>query len=375
MAKKPGPFEDNLIVPDLQAQIEEFENGKPIGETARVPVITENFSWKRGFVNCWTGWPNDGKSTFLMFMMLMKSICDDWKWCIWSPEQYNASVDQKKLVMSAADIIDELIFMYTGRTPYKHFKQTYDVAQMSKDEYVQVWKWVTDHFVFITLKDRTFPNLLDTFRFYQDIYEFNGFVVDPWKNIDDSSESGRTDQFLRLAFSDTKAFSLETNSSFNIVAHPRADKDPKNPDGSYKVCTQFMLSGGSEWNNSMDGIYSISRTHKHRDPNDRRVAFFNLKQRKQQLVGKCGVYDKIEFDFLTNRYYFAGHCPIDGQFLEPLDVKEKRERAAAEAAKKNGEGPAKKKAEKAPAHKDAEAIPFTEVKVNMEEGSVHEPTF
>lgn len=367
MAKKPDPREDNLLLPDLATAIHEFENGKPIGETARIPVVSENYSWKGGFVNCWTGWPNDGKSTFLMFMMLVKSICDGWKWCIWSPEMFNAQLDsKKKMILSAGDIIDELVFMKTGQTPYKHFKPMFGVQQMQKDLYVDTWQWITEHFHFVNVKDRKYNSLLDTFRFYHDMYNFKGFVLDPWKNIDDSGESGRQDQFLKNAFADIKSFSLETDSSFNIVAHPRSDKDPKNPDGSYKVCTQFTLSGGSEWNNSMDGIYSVHRPFKHRDPQDRRVAFYNLKQRKQQLVGRVGVYSKIEFDFKSNRYFFDSHCPIDGSFLESIDSIEKRQKAA-KAEEKKQEQPKKKKAEDA-----TQDIAFTDVTIAIDDDK---PTF
>lgn len=376
MAKKPSPLIENLILPDLATAIDEFDHGKPIGEAARISVVKENYSWKRGFVNCWTGWPNDGKSTFLMFMALMKSLVDGWKWCIWSPEMYNAYLDsKKKMVISANDLIDELVFMKTGLTPYKHFKANYGVNQMAKKDYVDAWHWINEHFVFVNVRDRKYNSLIDTFKFYHDQYNFNGFILDPWKNIDDTGESLRQDQFLKNAFAEIKQFSLESNSTFNIVAHPRSDKDPKNPDGSYKVCTQFSLSGGSEWNNGMDGIYTVARPFRHRNPQDPRVAFYNLKQRKQQLVGKCGVYDKIEFNFETNRYYFDGYCPIDGSYREPIDAREKRERAAAEAAKKNGEDPgtAKKKESGHKAKPTPPPIDFTEAQVVHEDEN--EPTF
>lgn len=335
MAKKIDPREDAIVPLDMGSQLNEFVNGKPTGENARIPVLHENFSWKKSFVNCWTGWPNDGKSTFFQFMMLTKSLVDGWKWCIWSPEMYNAIKDDKgKMRISASDIIDEIVFMLTGKNPYKHFEQKYGTKQMPSEEYIKACNWVQEHFIFIHPKDRKFSNLLDCFRYAHEIYNVQGFLVDPFKNIDHSEEgNGRFDLYLDKIFSETKEFALETNTCFNYIAHPR-NEDPRAADGSYKVCTQFMLAGGAAWNNNMDGIFSIARPYKHNNPLDPRVAFLTLKQRKQQLVGRAGIYSKIEFDFFTNRYYFDGKCPIDGSYKEPIELalERERERKKAEAS-------------------------------------------
>lgn len=381
MAKKIDPREMSLIPMDLALQVAEFKDGKPIGETARVPVMTEYFSWKRAFMNVWTGWPNDGKSTFFLFMALMKSLVDNWKWCIWSPEMYNAVLDDKgKLQTSASDLIDELVFMKEGLCPYLHFKRQYGIPQMSLERYIAACEWVKDHFVFIDPKERKYNSLLDNFRFWHDAYNFQGFLVDPFKNLDHSDDAGgRFDLYLDRLFTDTKRFTLETNSSFNFIAHPRNDKDPKNADGSYKICTQFALAGGAAWNNNMDGIFSTYRPWKHKNPADPRVQFFTLKQRKQQLVGRVGVYDKIEFAFDTNRYYFDGHCPIDGQYREPLAAKQEREvakrkeEAAAGNAFKKAKITDQKTIEKIIESKNehqlagAVSIPFTEVAIEQDQ--------
>lgn len=326
MAKKPDPRQDEIILIDPLAQLDEFENGKPVGDSSMIAALNQNFTWKSAFVNCWTGWPNDGKSTFFMFMALVKAYVHNWKWCIWSPEMYNAFLDpSKKLQLSASDLVDELIFMKTGRPPYKHFKPQYGISQLPKDKYMQALEWVQDHFVFVDPKARKYSNLIDVFKYVHEHYGVNGYLMDPFKNLDHTDEGARFDLYLDKVFADIKRFALETNTTVNIVAHPRNDKDPKNPDGSYKVCTQFSLAGGAAWNNNMDGIFSISRPFKHKDPQDPRVVFYNLKQRKQQLVGRVGLYKNIEFDFDSNRYYFNGYEPIEGGWKQPLEQKHEEE--------------------------------------------------
>jgi hypothetical protein len=242
-----------------------------------------------------------------------------------------------KIKTSGSDIVDELVFMLTGRSPYLHYQKLYNIQQMPEKEYLEAVRWVKKHFIIINPKQRKYQDLLDNFRYFYDVYKFDGALVDPFKNLDHNESEGRFDLYLDRVFSDTKEFSLETDTSMNWIAHPKAQVDPKNQDGTFKVCTQYMLSGGAAWNNSMDGIYSIYRPYKHDKATDPRVTFLNLKQRKQQLVGRVGKYDKIEFLFETNRYYFDGFCPIDGTYNEPMYKKIEAAKAAKEQKGKEGE--------------------------------------
>lgn len=370
MAKKVDPREDNQIILDIASQTIGFTNGKEIGDKPRIPLIEEYFSWKRAFINCWTGWPNDGKTTFFTFLALLKSICDKYKWCIWSPEMYSARKNAKgKVVPTAEDLFDELVFMKTGRSPYKHYIARYGLSQMEYELYLETLQWINEHFVFIHPKDRKYRDLIDNFKFFHDRHGFDGFLIDPFKNIN-HDDNGRFDLYLDNVFTEFKEFAIETDTTMNFIAHPKNQDEPKNSDGSYKICTQFMLAGGAAWNNGMDGIYSIYRPYRHKDPTDPRTFFFNLKQRKQQLVGRVGVYKNIEFDINTNRYYFNEYCPIDGSFkpsIEKLHASEmaaKKEKAAAKETKDKG-----KKELKAP------EIKFENAMVDFSEPSEHTPGF
>lgn len=343
----------SLVEINIEDLLNEFRNGKPIGEEARILELKQNFSWKRSFVNCWTGWPNDGKTTFFQFMALVKSQVDNWKWCIWPPEMLNTFKDSSgRIKTSASDIIDELVFMLTGQNPYLHYQKQYGIKQMAEKDYRDAVEQIKKNFIIIHPKDRKYSDLVDNFRYFHDKYNVDGFLIDPFKNLDHNENEGRFDLYLDKVFSEAKEFALETDTSMNFIAHPKNQVDPYNSDGSFKICTQFMLSGGAAWNNNMDGIYSIYRPHKHDKATDPRVSFINLKQRKQQLVGRIGRYDSIEFKFDTNRYYFAGYCPIDGTYNEPIKPNEDKA-----AGKKGGTG------KKKPAEP---MIPFNEIPTSID---------
>jgi hypothetical protein len=311
----------SYVPPNIAQMVNEFTEGKPIGVEAGVDHIKEGFSWKRGFINCWTGWPNAGKSTFLMFLMMMMSIKQGWKWCLWSPEMMSSYINDKgEVIMTGSDIYDELVYMKTGKCPWSHYKNMFGIEQMPIEEYLEALSWVKDHFYVIDPEDTTPAGIIREFESMHKAYKFDGYLIDPFMNLDLDESGMRTDLYLARIFRDFRKFALKTNSCVNVVAHPKSQDEVKNPKtGAYKVCTQFMLSGGAAWNNNFDGIYSIYRPWGHKDPKEVKdgempseVWFYRLKQRKQQLVGRLGVAKGIHFDFETNRYYFDGVCPIDG---------------------------------------------------------------
>jgi hypothetical protein len=182
---------------------------------------------------------------------------------------------------------------------------------------MEALEWVQDRFYVISPKDKNYKNLIDTFMYHYEKLGFDGWVIDPFKNIQFEA-NGTMDNVLHRIFDDFKECSIMSNSSINIIAHPKSDNEPKKQDGSYKVCTQFNLLGGAAWNNSMDGIFSLHRPYAHQDPNDPTTWLYHLKQRKKHLVGETGVYKHIEYVPRTNRYHFAGKCPIDGSFKPPI---------------------------------------------------------
>lgn len=315
------PCYQSYLAPDRKQMLREFTEGKAVGEPAHVEGLSNIFSWKSGFLNVWTGWPNDGKTTFFLFMAATRTKFEGKKWCIWPPEMVNSYMDGKQVKISASDIYDEIIFMLTGKCPYLHFEKKYGIKQMPRDEYMAALDWVEKYFLIIYPKDRRYTALKDNFLYFYEYHGCNDFLGDPFKSLKLSDEgNGRTDLMLDDIFYEFKDLAVMTNGTMNFIAHPKSQVEPKNKDGSFKVCNQHMLAGGASWNNNMDGIYSTYRPNRHNDPKDPVVHFYNLKQRKQQLVGRVGVYERIEFDWNVNRYYFDGVCPIDGSLKNPVQA-------------------------------------------------------
>jgi len=317
------PDFDGVIEIDKESLLREFDQGKAIGEDARVLLTDLDgekvFSWKRGFINTWTGWPNDGKTDFFTQMSAVKSFHDGWKWAIWSPEMYGSEKVDGRVVVNANDLVDEIIWKLYGECPIKNISDKYG-KKLSRSKYVEGILWVQEHFVFLRPQDRSMTGVLDCYKKAYDKRSFDGLLIDPFKNISqDSSE--RIDRFLEESFGECKELSLDMDVSFNIIAHPKANVETVDKDGNRAICDQYKLSGGSAWNNSMDGIYSILRPNKHRDPKDRTTNFINVKQRKQHLVAVSGTCEKIIKDIPSSRYIINGIDPFKSK--EAIKFEEK----------------------------------------------------
>jgi hypothetical protein len=253
-------------------------------------------------------------------MSLVKSKTDGWKWCLFKQEDMSSRRSDKKVIMTADDIYNNIAWTLTGQTPYKHFAKKHFIKQLGFEPYMEAIEWIEKHFFVVYPQDRRFKNVMDDFLFYYEKFGIDGFLVDPWKSIITDRSSDTIDQVLNSAFIECKEFCLKTDTSFNIIAHPKSMQDVKvsNKEGAaYKIVNQFMIAGGAAWDNNMDSQYSIYRPERHLSPSDPKVHFYNLKQRKAEIVGaRRGVYENIRFDFLTKRYFFDGVCPIDGSVKE-----------------------------------------------------------
>lgn len=305
---------------NIAAQTNEWAEGVQTGEDSGIPALDNVFKWMRGHVNGWYGWANDGKGTFFDYISVVKAMRSDWKFCFYKQEDMNSyrAKGKKNILLSANDIHNNLVWTYTGRTPFKHYAVKHRLTQLEMDKYHAALEWVDAHFFVIYPPDRNYSNIMDHFMFMYEQYGIDVFLIDPFKALmlpDDE----RGDRQMTNVFIHSKEFALKTNTCFNYISHPKSVNDEKMKDGRYKVVNQFMQLGGSAWDINMDGQFSIYRPERHIDPNDVKVHLFNLKQRKSEIVGSNrGVYEKVKFDPHRKRYYFDGVDPIDGRIMEEL---------------------------------------------------------
>ena len=79
------------------SMLHNFRKGKEAGSKTYVRdldqissggIQNKMWSWKAGEFNLWTGYNNEGKSQFLIFLCVLKAINEGWKFAFFSPENY-----------------------------------------------------------------------------------------------------------------------------------------------------------------------------------------------------------------------------------------------------------------------------------------------
>jgi len=315
----------DVIGLDFNIMKQDHEQGVQIADDCMIPQMRPHFAWMRGHQNCWTGFPNDGKTQFTLFMMTVKSLMSDWKWVVWSPEMKGANFVDGKVKVHYNTLAYDIMASITGKTPYKHIHEKYNrkVPLMSIDEIQYQKEWIEKHFIFLSPRKKKVEDIELILKRVYENEGYDGILIDPFKNIEQEVMK-RDDQHLNEVFSRFKDWSVESNCSMNWIAHPKSGVSRvanKNGEDVLIPCNQYMLSGGAAWDNGMDGINSIQRPNALNDITDPWVKFHNLKQRMQDLVADRGVVDDIYFDVKTRRYIFSDYSPLGNN-----DISSKREK-------------------------------------------------
>lgn len=281
------------------AMKENFRVGKVRGETTGFPELDPYFSWKLGEVTCVTGWPQSGKTTLMLFMMMWKAVQSGWKSCIFCPE--NMGVD-RKLRTSPDDIFDELIESYVGKPINQQMN-----GCMTIEEYEKAIEFLKEFFyVVYPEEDHTIDCVTEYQRHICMKYKCKFVFSDPFNSFDNDFKD-REDQFIRR-------YLLKRNKFAKI--HGVCDITSVHPSGKSVINdnvldhpTQWSLAGGNMWNNKCDNILSINRPYYPQDPKTEFVEFHSLKIKKQKLVGYPGVVP-AKFVRKENRFYFEKTTPF-----------------------------------------------------------------
>lgn len=302
----------DIIGLDFDIISQEHKEGMQLADSCMIDEMSEHFAWMRGNQNCWTGFANRGKTQFNLYMDSVKALLSDWKFCIWSPEMRRANFVDGKVKIHYNRLAYEIMATMSGKTPFKHISEKFNIPFMNLDEKEHWYKWIKEHFIFLEPKEKKIDDIHDVFLRVYENYGVDAFLIDPFKNIDVDNGT-RDDRHLHRAFAKFQDLAVRTNTVMNWIAHPKSGVSQviqKGNESTAAICNQYMLAGGAAWDNSMDGIYTIHRPDILENKTSPNVEFINLKERDHLLVATPGTVEDITFDIKTRRYYFGGNCPL-----------------------------------------------------------------
>lgn len=269
--------------------INNYENGSAKGETTFIPDIDAMFKWKRTFMNVLTGYQSHGKSQWLAYICLAKSIGDNSKWAFFTPEG-NA----------AADWYEELIHCLAGQTTDK------DYDQIGRERLEWAMEFVDRHFFFVEPPTGQHEDVLAAFKYLNDTEGIFGCIIDGFNSL---SFEIHAQEYLsiRSFLIKQRNFTNENNITSIIVVHP---KNPStNHQGEVPEPDTYSLSGGAEWANKACCVLSFNRPRFFSDRLDTSCYIKTLKMKKQKIMalpGQCN----MTFDRIKNRYLFNGRDPL-----------------------------------------------------------------
>ena len=109
-------IDPDIIGLDFDIMKQDHEKGVQIADSCEIPHMKNNFAWMRGHQNCWTGFPNDGKTQFTLFMMVVKALKSGWKWVVWSPEMKGANYVDGKVKVHYNILAYDIMASIVGKT-------------------------------------------------------------------------------------------------------------------------------------------------------------------------------------------------------------------------------------------------------------------
>jgi len=286
-----------------------FHTGRSRGESTYFETIDERFRFKRGELTLMHGIMNQGKSTMMMQMCLVKSVRDNYKWAFFSPEQDPPS-----------DFYDDLIHMFVGKSTLPYYSN-----QMTEQEYINGMNFIRDHFFFIYPEDDTpTPEYINS-RFEAVIYKhhIDGCIIDPYNQLDNDirKTGGREDLYLSSFLSQQKRFAQRHQLFMIIVAHPKGTVK-RNSNGDFEVPDVYDLAGGAMWANKCDNVLCTYRPYHRSQPTSGEVTFISHKIKKQRQCGTPGEV-KLSFSPSTMRYYESTMMGVGN----PLESYKKEDRS------------------------------------------------
>jgi hypothetical protein len=243
----------------------------PQGLTTGSPLLDEYFLFKEGnFVNI-NGIDNTGKTSFMLWLLLLAAMYHGWRGIIFASENTIGSCMRK------------LIQFYWG-------KQLHGKFAMNENEYGIAKTFIEKHFIMIKAQEDlyNYKDIINMVKKARKKYKLNYGMIDPYNalKIDLSGFSKlSTHEYHYEALSELKAYGQQTKFGWFINHHAvTAAARAKDGEKKYPVAPQKAdTEGGNKTANKSDDFLTIHRVTQH--PTDWMVTEVHVRKIKETETG------------------------------------------------------------------------------------------
>jgi hypothetical protein len=216
-----------------------------------IPEIDEYFRFKFSNFNVFLGHSNTGKTTLVLYMMLMYAVKHNIKWLVFSSENESYSLIKKLIEFLEGTIINKV--------QDSHFESR--------------TKWINEHFQFIDANNLyCYKNLLDFAVKMKKDWDYQGFLIDPYNSLlknQDLNKSMNSHEYDYYACSEMRVFCKKHQISIWLNTHASTDslrkKHPDRHEYAGHPAPPFAsdVEGGGKFVNRADDFIVIHRYIQH----------------------------------------------------------------------------------------------------------------
>jgi len=263
-----------------QSVLDFYDNGFMPGVNTGWPSVDAIYTPRRKEFSIITGIPSHGKSVWLDNLMVNVARTSNWKFAVFSPE--NAPIQRH---------MANLLEIIVG----KPFDKQYN-GFMSRDEVVKGLDFLRDHFFFLKPEGDSFTidEILSIGRAAVFKYGVNGFVIDPYNEIDHNRGQMSETDYISKFLSKVRNFSRDNDVHVWVVAHPTKLFKEKTT-GEYPIPTPYDISGSAHWRNKADCCLCVYRNF------DEKITEIHVQKIRFKECGKIGMAPLL-FDIRNSRF-------------------------------------------------------------------------
>lgn len=277
-----------------------YKNGLPKGTTTYLPSIDRIWTWRIGETNLWTGYKNEGKSTFLLYICMLKAVFEGWKFAFYTPENFPIE-----------EFYEDLIHMYIGKTADKDYS-----GRMTKEEFNKGKAFANKHFFLVRPeKNPNLDNILDRTKYLVKRYGIRGLIIDPYNTIENNF-TGREDLYISALAAQLKVFTVLHGLSTHLVAHQNKPKVEKG-EIDYPAPDDYNVKGGGTFPDKFDNTISVWRPFRRSKETSPVVEIESQKIKKKKLTGMPGKVE-LYYSWQKNQYQdkeLQGKSPMETMSL------------------------------------------------------------
>lgn len=273
-----------------------YEHGFRKGFSTGWRSLDEHFTVRPGEFTVITGIPGHGKSSWLDNLMVNLSRYQQWRWAVFSAENYPISRH-----------IAGLMEIYAGKPFTKGPSE-----RLTRTELDLALLWTGKYFRFLRPAEDSY-SLNRIVQLAAQVDDLHALVIDPWNELDHSRPKDiREDEYISVSLSKLRWLARTAGIHVFVVAHPakfHREKGTPKP-----VMTLNDVKGASEWYAKADNGISVWRDEGEKNaPTEIHVQKIRFRE-----VGRIGKVD-LYYDRVTGRFTDPHHRPTIEELVQHQD--------------------------------------------------------